>query len=345
MVGAVGVRKMFTLSYASLARRPLYDSKTGLMVVMITLGLLALADSSYVGSEGCAGCHARIYSDYVQTAMGRSLRRANEPEQLALAPSPVVVGGFKVFSRAGALYQSETEKDAYGTAIGETAYRLEYVMGSGENGFAYIVRSGKRLAEAPLSYYTKSKKWDLSPGYQDVEHGFQRPIVAACAGCHSGRPRPVARGLGLYEDPPFEQMAIGCENCHGPGRKHVLSAASGAIVNPAKLSRADRAKICADCHQDPAASPRADLLTHDSAMRQSKCYSASGGRLECTSCHDPHVKVSAADAPAYYRSKCLACHPQATDHGMMCTECHMPKRPLNLVPHTALTNHRIPIEP
>lgn len=315
------------------------------MLALITLGLFALADNPYVGSKSCAGCHEVIYRSYLQTPMGRSLHHADEPEQLALVPAPVEVKRFKIFRRGGSLYQSETERDAFGSAIGDATYKLEFVIGSGANGFAYVVAGGQRLIEAPLSYYTKSKKWDLSPGYEENDPGFQRPIVAACARCHSGRSQPIPDRLGLYEDPPFLEMAIGCENCHGPGRDHVLAPARSSIVNPAKLSPAGRAQICAGCHQDPGAPPDSDLLAHNSSMRQSKCFAGSGGRLTCTTCHDPHAMVPPAEAAAYYASKCVTCHAKAADHGAMCTECHMPKRPLVVIPHAALTNHRIPARP
>ena len=312
------------------------------MISLITLGLLTLADGPYVGSKACAGCHGPIYTTYVRTAMGRSLRRADSPEQLALAPQPVRVGRFKIFRRGDSLYQSEVQEDAFGAAIGEADYKLEYVIGSGANGFAYIITSGQRLAEAPLSYYTRSKTWDLSPGYSASDPGFQRPIAPACAACHSGRSRPVANRLGLYEVPPFPEMPIGCENCHGPGRNHILAPSKGSIVNPARLLPARQASVCAQCHQNPGAPADSDLLAHDSSMRQSKCYLGSGGRLTCTMCHNPHAAVPPNEAAAFYRSKCLTCHATSADHGTMCTDCHMPKRRLGEVPHTALTNHRIP---
>ena len=34
---------------------------------------LRAADVAYTGSRTCAGCHPKIYQDYVRTAMGRSM--------------------------------------------------------------------------------------------------------------------------------------------------------------------------------------------------------------------------------------------------------------------------------
>lgn len=316
------------------------------MLLPVALAPSAWCDTTYAGSRACAGCHQAIYSTYLRSAMGQSLTRAEQPAQLALAPVPVAVGRFKVFRRGDRLYQSETEIGQFGNVIGENTFPLEYVLGSGVNGYSYIVVRGNRLMEAPLSYYSKSKKWDFSPGYETAGHGFERPVGAACAACHSGRAQPVPNRLGMYQYPPFLEMAIGCENCHGPGGQHAAGGSKAAIVNPAKLPPGERERRCGECHQDPQARPDTDLLAHMSSMRLSKCYRSSSGRLTCTTCHDPHTTVSAADSPAYYRSKCLTCHTDEScslpAHGPACAECHMPKRALRVIPHTALTNHRIP---
>jgi len=55
-------------------------------------------------------------------------------------------------------------------------------------------------------------EWDLSPGYEFADYGFNRPMAAGCVVCHSGRPRLARDRNGVYLDPPFQEMAIGCEN-------------------------------------------------------------------------------------------------------------------------------------
>src|SRR5205814_7149033 len=104
-------------------------------------------------------------TSYFRTGMGRSMVRANLPEQLALARTSVTIGRFQVFRRGNDLYQSETEVDPLGNATGHTTYKLEYALGSGTRGFGFVVKRDNRMVEAPLSYYAKPGKWDLSPGY------------------------------------------------------------------------------------------------------------------------------------------------------------------------------------
>jgi hypothetical protein len=308
------------------------------------------ADAGYTGSGACAKCHPSIYESFSRTDMGRSMSEIT-PALLERIPSSVSIFDpklnrhFEVHTRDGHLYQSEYASSADGKDIFRETRKVEWIIGSGANGSGAIVKQDDSLFEAPLSFYTKPHQWALSPGYEYGDYGFNRPILPACIACHSGQPRPVLNGNGRYQHPPFAELAIGCENCHGPGEGHVaseqLGSGSGSITNPGKLSSWLADNICMSCHQagdarvlqtgkmyrdfrpgreldetvsifmvpfDRQSAPKDDLLEHYLSMRLSKCYQGSGGHLGCISCHDPHVQPSAQEAPEYFRKKCLACH-------------------------------------
>jgi hypothetical protein len=352
---------------------------------------------AYIGSRACSGCHSKIYQDYIRTAMGRSVTPAADFSQLGNLPATASVFNdklnrhFEVSKRGSDWYQAEYESDPQGREVFRTTHKLEYAVGSGVNGYTFIVRRGSYLFQAPLSYYSRQKAWDLSPGYQFADYGFNRPIAQACIGCHSGRPQPARDREGLFGDPPFRELAIGCENCHGPGGLHAAAPGKSpnrarpdrSIVNPAKLPVHLAEDICMNCHQGsdtrvpqpgkdyfdfrPGTSLRetvailrvplkpddagaSDLLEHHFSMQLSKCYRESGGRLSCLTCHRIHAMPRPSDAAAYYRSICLTCHQEANcnvDKAQRmarandCVACHMPKRDLQLIAHSALTNHRI----
>ncbi|HEY6293212.1 MAG TPA: hypothetical protein VI455_16795 [Terriglobia bacterium] len=104
--------------------------------------------------------------------------------------------------------------------------------------------------------------------------------------------------------------------------------------------------------QGSKAQEQSPLLNHYSLMTASRCYRDSAGRLSCLTCHGAHIQPTSEDAPAYYRSKCLTCHtgtsctlPVAERRRHTppddCAGCHMPKRELQSIAHSALTDHRI----
>lgn len=358
---------------------------------------------SYVGSRVCASCHVDIYNRFIATDMGRSVSLPDSAGQQAITSTPVTVKAkeynryFQVFRRGSNIYQSEYELGEGGKEIFRDTQKVNYVIGAGVNGFTYVVGRGNYLFEAPLSYYARSKTWELSPGYEFRDYGFSRPIRAACISCHSGLPRPDPHRNGLFKDPPFREMAVGCESCHGPGELHVKAMKATLagipiegrndpdIVNPANLPGWLADNICMKCHQIGDARvlqpdkhyadfrpgtplndvlaifsvpfsrqqpPKSPFLQQYELMIMSKCYGASGGKLHCITCHDPHRQPSAAEAPVYYRQKCFLCHtdkscalplkvrlqkPSADN----CIGCHMPKQNLKVISHSAITNHRI----
>jgi len=353
----------------------------------------------YVGSRACAACHKDLYQKYLQTAMGRSMTQVS-PEWLKTQRLSGSVDDknnrvqFDVYARDGKLYQSEFQSGSDGQEVFRDTHELAWIIGAGENGFGGLVRRGDYLFQAPLSFYSKPGRWELSPGYEFGNYGFNRPILPACIACHSGRPNAIPDGNGRFGDPPFSELAISCENCHGPGLSHVLAAQMGSdthqghdssIVNPALLPPALADNICMSCHQTgdvrilkpgkdyrdfrPGAPlddtmsilvvppkrespPQADLLEHYYSMTLSKCYRASGERLSCISCHDPHLEPTREEAPEYFKTKCLTCHSekgctlplQVRAHQQPpddCAGCHMKKRDVQEISHSSITNHRI----
>jgi hypothetical protein len=311
----------------------------------------------------------------------------------AVYSNPRLDRHFDVTVEDGKLYESEYALDGSGKEIFRDRHQLEWIIGSGANGIGSIIRRGNYLFEAPLTLYTSTKTWEMSPGYELTDVGFSRPILSACLNCHSGRSNPIPGSDGRYENNVFSEMPIGCENCHGPGAVHIDAATSGAmgkggsfaIVNPARLTPDLANNICMRCHEigderilkpgkeykdirpgeplDNTLSifmtpptrevpPDKDHLQHYYAMTLSKCYRASGGRLSCITCHDPHVEPAEEETPAFFNKRCMRCH---TDQSCKlpsearrqssppdnCIECHMPKREIGFIAHASLTNHRI----
>ena len=224
---------------------------------------------AYTGSNSCAAsnCHADLERTYRLTPMGNSMAPANAPSELSRVPSRITVYSkkldryFQVVREGSDLYQTEYQLDENGNKVFMATEKLEYSVGGPNTGYTYVVRMGQFLFEAPLSYYSKTQQWDLSPGFDTKDIAFNRPVPTGCLACHNGQPQPVANRDGMYRDPPFRFMEyiIGCECCHGPGQLHVAALtkhpnrkygkADPTIVNPARLSARLANDVCMLCHQ------------------------------------------------------------------------------------------------
>lgn len=308
----------------------------------------------YVGSNMCKGCHSAIYQQYSRTDMAHSTSLPSRILDLGWLNqavdlfNPQLNRHYQVFSRDSRVFQSEYGLDPQGKEIFRHTEELAYVVGTGANGVTPIVRRDNYLFQAPVSYYTAKQTWDLSPNYENHDLGFSLPVTADCIGCHTGRTQPVKGREGLYEDPPVVEMAITCENCHGPAEMHVNERLAGkpvsgaidrSIVNPAKLPAWLADNICMNCHEGDIRalqpgkteadfrpgtplnntvsilkvpidprSTESPLLEHYYSMTLSQCYRSAGEKFGCQTCHDPHVQPSAQEAPEYFRGKCLQCH-------------------------------------
>jgi Tfp pilus assembly protein PilF len=160
-----------------------------------------------------------------------------------------------------------------------------------------------------------------------------------------------------------------------------------AIVNPKRLTAELRMQICFQCHLGDSKSTErvarvdaaledwrpgrpitaamvpfrfSDATPHDYGLSAqvdrlllSRCYLESKGRLECVTCHNPHVTVYRKDRPAdFFTSKCLGCHAKdactaplasrrSTSPPDDCVACHMRKGEPSDHRHADFTDHWI----
>jgi hypothetical protein len=307
----------------------------------------------YVGSAACAACHAEIAESYSQHPMWSSLGPVS-PDAPYFTEALLAPGGmcsYAVSANNGRLFHHEAMRDSSGRFIYDQAVRVDYAIGSGTRGWSFLISRGELMFMSPLTWYSTTGEWDLSPAYRpDDPRRFGRPVTGDCLHCHSGRVAVEPGNQNRYKSPPFFEASIGCERCHGPGKEHVAYHESGGIsgrdlmVNPARLEPLERESVCDQCHlQADARIPRygrthldfrpgqqlSDVATiftldygdeqsaravrHVHQMHASRCFQASNGAMGCTSCHDAHSVPKAEEKVNFYRQKCIACH-QAEPH-------------------------------
>ena len=257
---------------------------------------------------------------------------------------------------------------------------LEFYVGSGHAARSYLTNVDGFLYEAPVAYYSIPGSWNAAPGYASYAYPYlTRPVLPGCLQCHASGIQWISGTQNAYSSPPFREGGVACERCHGAGSEHI--AAGKPMINPAKLAAPERDSICEQCHlsgdvrlpkpgkNDLSFQPgdrladsvtvfvrsgsaaRMKVTSHVEDLAQSACKRASGAKLWCGTCHDPHSMPAAATKAAYFRNKCLTCHPvsdcRATPAarqaaGDNCTNCHMPRNPTTDVDHVVFTDHSIP---
>ncbi len=240
------------------------------------------------------------------------------------------------------------------------------------------------LSELPLGWYAENGGyWDMSPGYDKPDHPASgRSVGYDCMFCHNSYPGiPKDQDRLGYEALYTGDMpeGIDCQRCHGPGEKHAASGGRQPILNPAHLTPDRQLEVCMQCHLQPTSFPlpnaikrydrpffsynpaeplSAFMLYFDKSkpddhfeiassayrLRQAACFLKSAGRLQCTTCHNPHQPHNND-----YDAACRTCHATlaATTHPQQsgCVRCHMPQRRTDDVVHVSVTDHLIARNP
>lgn len=349
--------------------------RAGARVLRLVPGgvLVLLSVSGYATDAPCGACHPKQVAGYLETGMGRSLSRShNQPDGAFLHDFSGT--RFTVASEETGMLQ-QVQRDGW-----RSEQRVEFVIGSGNHAFGYLIARGRHLFQSPISYYTRRGVWDVAPGYEEsLNPEFERPVTAECLWCHAGRPRAIRGTLNQYDNPVFEAAAISCDRCHGPTREHLLKPSADTILSPSELPTRARDSVCEQCHlsgearilnpgrsfgdfqpgmeledvfsvylfEQPhatAGAPRFKVVSHVEQLAASRCAQASGDALWCGTCHDPHEKPR--DTDRYYRQKCHGCHEPSALAGHAepaenCISCHMPSRRAYDSGHSAFTDHRI----
>ncbi len=319
----------------------------------------------------CARCHQDIYAKYLQTPMANASGRAIDK----------AIPGVFDHKTSGTVYSISVQNRNLVLKAGEAGAerRLDYYLGSGHLGVTYLYSVNGYLFESPIAWYAASHSYDMKPGLgSETAMPPALPMQASCLRCHMSAVKPSDPGtINHYTGLAFAHTGITCEACHGDTRQHVTSDGKAPVIHLAKLDPTRRDSVCISCHLEGDVSVEkagrssldykpgdniSDYLSYFvyrgknltergvsevEQLSMSMCKRASGDKMSCTSCHDPHSRPAPEEKAAFYRKKCLACHNDAAfvsshhPEDPDCTGCHMPRSGAENIPHVAWTDHRI----
>jgi tetratricopeptide (TPR) repeat protein len=304
--------------------------------------------ATYIGMDKCKSCHEDIYKTYMQTGMGQSWDLASPIKSAADFAKAYVYDAKKDLHYHAYWKDNKMYIQEYRILAGDTTYhreeQIKYIVGSGQHTNSHLYEINGYLHQAPITYYTQSKKWDLAPGFENNNTGFNREIEAECITCHNGYPTQVAGSINKYTE---VKRGIDCERCHGPGSLHAEAVLAGKIhdtsksadlniVNPRRMNTESQNQLCMRCHLQgisvlndqstfydfqpshalsqhwnvfmPNFTNKNNMImaSHVERMKQSACYIKSN-KMSCITCHNPHQSVRFT-AKATFNKACINCH-------------------------------------
>lgn len=293
-------------------------------------------ETGYVGSDACAKCHEELYESYLKHPMYGSTRRVeDDPNPPPVNDEKKYVAGVQRFyevemTETGGMIHREKMVDADGEVIFDDAQLMDFVVGSGQRGKAYLAQRDDLVFMSPLNWYGRTETWDMAPDYKkDDPRRFSRRCNEICLGCHAGRLNVDVRMGDRYKTPVFLEMAIGCERCHGPGEDHIAfhegakASSLDPIVNPASLTHTERESLCMQCHLQPSRSRVKRYGRSNLDFRAGQVIGDVWAVVETNSGVGVDGKTQSVRHVQQLRES--ACY-QSSPQGMDCTSCHDPHR-------------------
>jgi predicted CXXCH cytochrome family protein len=240
--------------------------------IKLKLSAASHADSEYVGSTVCLGCHPQR-KDWKDTAHAKTI--GTPTSETVVAPFD---GDTITTSDNKVKFKPFIENDEYKVTLydltDESIY-VTYTVARTHGGVAlagkqrYHVKIGNSHYILPVQYNNRnvdegdpSAAWvsyNTSNWYNsdntlittdaETPPNKDKSFEQNCEGCH-------ATGLSITKNDDGEfvsgskELGISCESCHGPGDLHVSEGGGKArhIVNPEYLATDRGNEVCGQCH-------------------------------------------------------------------------------------------------
>ena len=210
------------------------------LVFLLFSSIATWADNTYVGNEACTGCHSQAAADWQGSHHDLAMQEATAQTVLGNFDNATFSYG-KVTSRfylKNGQFWVDTDNEQ-----GEIqSYPVAYVFGVYPLQQLLLSTGAGRLQALSIAWDARS----ADEGGQRWYHIYanQAPILAGdplhwtgpyhnwntrCAECHSTNVKKHYNAATRTFATQYDQIDVGCEACHGPGKQHVQAPTQGAL--------------------------------------------------------------------------------------------------------------------
>lgn len=307
----------------------------------------------YIDPNTCRSCHAQIVDEYLKTGKGRSFYSVNSAAAMgdwrtSLVFDSILNFYYQPLKHDSLFFMHEFRMEGRDT-VHSRKEPVHFVIGSGNQTHSFLFQRNGYLFESPITWYSRKKIWDLSPGYENGGNfRFERPVGSECLSCHVSGYQFFEHSVNRYQQ--FGR-ALDCGSCHGSLALHVENAKNGSVKKGDVLSLKSQPNqiqldVCRNCHLEGLKvrkenAPSGDYVpgkllsdffevfipmdrnhefgfaSHAERLQMSVCFKKSNGQLTCTSCHDPH-KALPKESDLFFNAKCQQCH--SSGHNQVCSK-------------------------
>jgi tetratricopeptide (TPR) repeat protein len=307
--------------------------------------------ADFVGAERCATCHAAEYAVWKRSTHGRA--GGTPTPDLVIAPfneREIRFADARVIPRVRAgVYEFVVQQrdEAAITLRVDGVIGGGHIYGGGTQGFVTQLDDGT-VRFLPFEWSRQARRWFCNTnsragkGWTPItremhlrECGDWPPLrvlgdiprYTNCQSCHASQASVALDTTTHRYETYVRSLAINCESCHGPARRHVELAERGALLDSAdagfgthSLATLDKdasSRVCYQCHTvkdqlregflsgdslhsyystkfpllgDRPLFPdgRVRTFAYQEGQQYSDCYL--NGGMTCVSCHDPHTQ-------------------------------------------------------
>jgi predicted CXXCH cytochrome family protein len=190
------------------------------IIAVLVLSKCGSPASQYVGSATCSSCHASEYAAWESSDHMRAMQ---------LPTSETVLGDFDEaeFDHFGDQYAFTKRDSTFVVVYNGDSLSVSYTFGHFPLQQYLLPTHGSRMQALTVAWDVIGKKWYSLYPDEPTPEGDALNWKSAhlnwnymCSDCHStGLKRGYDLATDSYET-SWEELTVGCEACHGPGRDH-----------------------------------------------------------------------------------------------------------------------------